>query len=775
MTRFLPKIEKYLLIMAMVLPAFWASNALSQEATKALEEIVVTARKREENLQDVGLAVSALSKTEIDQQFTRDIKGLANVAPNVILADTSQGPGGSAAFYIRGMGIQDVEKNYEPAVPVIVDEVAINAHGGSVLRSIDLETMSVARGPQGTMFGRNSLGGAIIVTRSKPTGEAGLKVKAGIEDYETSYFEAVANMGISDELALKLTTASREQDEGYYFNGHTKRDAGRNDFSAYGGSLLWTPSDDLEIQLSYNHEETDQDTPQLVYTGQKAGRTSGPDHVLCTAFGYCAPDVNTPQFGDRRVSGGECYVPSTFGTSNKYDIATAEYSAANLPVPGVNITPIGTIVEVPCLSDFESKTTILKASYDVSDSMTIDYIYGFFETDESIISTWDLQDAMLYGTSRPADYEQESHELRMTYDDGGAFSIVAGLYIFEGQYTQTMRSFIGFNPPTLALDVYQYTKQESESEALFFEADYAFSDRLVMTLGGRYTEDWKTSMQIGVTNTGPDHPQKDWSKFTPKVGLRYDYSDNMMVFGTWSSGYRAGGYNGRVSGGPGEARTPYDPEDVENFEVGLKSEWMDGRLRLNASVFTMDFQDKQEEVKAPDPNNPTGQLSIVQNAGAATISGLEVEIQAQVSDALYIRANAGLLDAEYDEFSFMSPTGMVDLSARDMRRTPDLTANVDATYSWDTAGGEAWVRLAARFIGEHYVDTENSPEIENDGVVTVDASINYRRDDITFSVFGRNLTDEDAWTMGYDVQPLWSYGAVQDPRIIGVEMTFEYN
>ena len=189
----------------------------------------------------------------------------------------------------------------------------------------------------------------------------------------------------------------------------------------------------------------------------------------------------------------------------------------------------------------------------------------------------------------------------------------------------------------------------------------------------------------------------------------------------------------------------------------------------------MDFQDKQEEVKAPDPNNPTGQLSIVQNAGAATISGLEVELQAQVSDALYIRANAGLLDAEYDEFSFMSPTGSVDLSARDMRRTPDLTANIDATYSWDTVGGEAWVRLAARFIGEHYVDTENSPEIENDGVVTVDASVNYRRNDITFSVFGRNLTDEDAWTMGYDVQPLWSYGAVQDPRIIGVEMTFEYN
>ena len=742
---------------------------LGQESAQGLEEIVVTARKREENLQDVALAVSALSKTEIDQQYSRDIKGLAGVAPNIILADTNQGPGGNAAFYIRGMGIQDVEKNYEPAVPVVVDQVSINAHSGAILRSIDLETVTVARGPQGTMFGRNSLGGAIIVTRSKPTGENGLKVKAGFEEYETSYLEMVANTALSDELALKLTGSSREQKEGYYFNIHWDHDQGRNDYSGYGAALLWTPSENLEVQLSYNKEEVDQDTPGLVYTTQPdERRTPGyPSMVFCSALGYCAPDIDTPQWGDRRTVGGVCYIPNTFSSANKFDIATPEYSAANLPIPGIAVPSYN--IEVPCAADFMSESTILQSKYNLNDSLTIDYIYGFYETAENMISTWDMQDVLLYGTSRPSDFEQESHELRLSYDDGGKVNIVAGIFVYEGQYTQTMRTFAS------GLDIYQYTKQESESEAIFFEADYSFTDRLIMTVGGRYTEDWKISRQLGVTYNGPDYPQKEWSKFTPKLGLRYNYSDDVMVFGTFSTGYRAGGYNGRVDSGLASAMISYDPETVDSIELGVKSELMDGRIRLNASIFTMDFEDKQEEIKQPDPDGASGQSSTVKNAGAATISGLEVEVQAQVTEALYIRANAGYLDAEYDEFAYIGLAGPVDVSHRDMRRTPEITANLDATYSWDIAGGEAWARVGARFIGEHFTDTENDNTVDNDGEITIDASLNYRRDDITIGIFGRNITDEEAWTMGYDVQPFFTYGAVQEPRVFGIEMMFEYN
>ena len=769
MSRFISKIGNHLLIMALAAPFVWVSHAFSQEPAMSLEEIVVTARKREENLQDVGLAVSALSKTEIDQQYTRDLKGLANVAPNLIVEDTAQGPGGNAAIYIRGMGVQDVEKNYEPSVAVVIDDLFLNSPSGSLLRSIDLESVTVARGPQGTMFGRNAIGGAIIVTRSKPTGEPGLRVKAGFEECETSYLEFVGNMALSDTLALKVTGASREQEKGYYYNINLDHDEGRDDFSGYGASMLFTPSDTLELQLSYNKDEMDQDTPPLIYTAQPASRrpAGSPPHILCDAFGYCSPAIDIPQNGDRRTSGGVCYVPTSFDSSNKYTIGM------------LAITPKGTEQQVPCSADFSSETTILRAEYVLNDAMTFNYIYGLFETDESIISTWDQQNDMLYGTSRPAIYEQTSHELRLSYDAGGAFSLVAGLFVFESEYEIWLRSFIGFNPPTLALDVYQYTHQEAESEAIFFEADYRVTDSLKLTIGGRYTEDFKVSRQIGAqADTTGQHPEKEWSKFTPKVGVTYDISDNLMAFGTFSTGYRAGGYNGRVQDGLIQARTPYNPETVDSFEVGIKTELLDGRVRLNANVFSMDFEDKQEDMKFPNPDGPTGQASLVVNAAEATIKGLEAEIQAQVTESLYVRANLGLLDAEYDTFQAQSVVDgtVYDYSDRELRRAPDFTANIDATYSIDLAGGEAWARVGARYVDSHYTDAENSPELYNDdGTLTLDASLNYRRDDLTISVFGRNITDEDAWTMGYDVQPLWSYGAVQEPRVFGIEMMFEYN
>ena len=165
------------------------------QSTVQLEEIVVTARKRKENLQDVGLSVSALSQTEISRTFARDIKDLANMSPNIIIDDTSQGPGGNAAIYIRGIGVADVEKNFDPAVGVSIDGLFIGSNSGAILRSIDLESIEVLRGPQGTLFGRNTIGGTINVQRTQPTGELGGKVRVGMGDYDTRYIDGIVNLG----------------------------------------------------------------------------------------------------------------------------------------------------------------------------------------------------------------------------------------------------------------------------------------------------------------------------------------------------------------------------------------------------------------------------------------------------------------------------------------------------------------------------------------------------------------------------------------------------
>ena len=171
-----------------------APVALAQDGV--LEEVVVTSRKRTENLQDVGFAVSALTKSEIEGQFARDITDLANISPNIVIDDTAQGPGGVAAIFIRGIGVADVEKNFDPAVAVVVDNMFIGSNAGSLLRSIDLEGMEVLRGPQGTLFGRNTIGGAINITRSRPTGELGGKVRVGYENYDTFYADGIFHFGI---------------------------------------------------------------------------------------------------------------------------------------------------------------------------------------------------------------------------------------------------------------------------------------------------------------------------------------------------------------------------------------------------------------------------------------------------------------------------------------------------------------------------------------------------------------------------------------------------
>lgn len=719
-----------------------------------LEEVTVTARKREESMQDVGLAVSALSETEIQRQFVRDIQDLANIAPNTIIDDTGQGPGGTAAIYVRGVGVADLEKNFDPAVGVSLDGVFIGSTAGALLRGIDLARVEVLRGPQGTLFGRNTVGGIINISRTQPTGELGGRFRAGAENYDTYYLDGVFNFAVTDDLAVKLTASKREQDEGYYDNVTVRGDQGRQDYQSLGANFLWSATDQLELEYSYYREELDQDTPALV-------NATRPDQVFCVAYGYCAPSLDTTITGDRNAvagGGGKPPTPPSFET---------------------NITSVDQIQPAFMDAFFDTETHILEGRWELSDALRLDYIYGRWESDEDSLQDWDGTPELLYHTQRPGEWEQDSHELRLTYDNGGAFNIVGGLFYWDSEYESRMRSYIGFAVPGLVLDIPQTTQQTTESMAAFFEADYKFADRWTLTVGGRYTEDEKESRQFGEVNTlsqgRTSHPDAQWDEFTPKLGLRYDLGEDAMVYATYSKGYRAGGFNGRVASLE-EAIQPYDPETIDNYEIGIKSELLDRRLRLNATVFQMQYKDKQEELQLPSNQTDTGQKTVVINPSEATIQGIELEMQAYLSPNLSVRANLGYLDSEYDDFVYTDVEGSVtDLSGLDFRRAPELTGTIDATYEWDMAGGRAWVRGGYHFIDEHFTNATNNEELANDAQHLVDASVNYAINSLQFSVFGRNLTDEDAYTHGYEVAGLWSYASTRPPRTYGFEVVYNFN
>ena len=250
-----------------------------REATE-LEEITVTARKRVEPLQDVAMSVSAMGAKEIETAFATDVRDLIYISPNTVLDDTSQGPGGVAAAYIRGIGVSEVEKNFDPAVGVVIDGIFRGTMTGSIERAIDLERMEVARGPQGTLFGRNTIGGVIIMERSKPTGELGGKIRGSYGNYDTDVIDGIFNFGLGDKLAVKLSGAYRNQGDGYFTSLNTGRKDGKNKYKAYGVNVLWSPVINLEIEYTGYWERTDRDTPPLLNAGQ-------PGQLFCDLFGWC--------------------------------------------------------------------------------------------------------------------------------------------------------------------------------------------------------------------------------------------------------------------------------------------------------------------------------------------------------------------------------------------------------------------------------------------------------------------------------------------------------
>ena len=719
------------------------------QSTVQLEEIVVTARKRKENLQDVGLSVSALSQTEISRTFARDIKDLANMSPNIIIDDTSQGPGGNAAIYIRGIGVADVEKNFDPAVGVSIDGLFIGSNSGAILRSIDLESIEVLRGPQGTLFGRNTIGGTINVQRTQPTGELGGKVRVGMGDYDTRYIDGIVNFGLSDNLAVKLSGAKNEQGEGYFTNTNTGGDVGRVDYQSMGINLLFNANDNVEFEYTYQNEETDQDTPPLLNAGQ-------PGTLFCDAFQLCAQSVSTPSSGDRFRVNGQGFLPTTASSSPNSIVVSAVS----------DLTP--TRME----ATFDAETHIFETRWDINENLSLDYIYGSYETEETIISNWTAEALMLFGTDRPAEYEQQSHEVRVTYDAGEALKFAVGGYLWESEYDIRLRSWITFVVPDVVLDIPQNTHQETDSAAVFFEGDYALNESWTVTLGARYTEDEKMSQQRGNLSTGPNDPTAEWNEVTSKIGVRYQATDDAMIYATWSKGYRSGGFNGRVDE-MDSARIPYNPETVDNYELGFKTEWRDNALRLNGALFYMDYQDKQEELGLPS-DGATGQRISVFNAASATMQGFELELQAILTESLSVRANLGYLDSEYDEFSFVGPNGMEDLSGFDFRRAPEFTGTLDATYEWQVGAGAAWVRGSYHLIGEHFVEQTNRAELANDDQHLIDLSVNYEINGVQVSLFGRNITDEDGYAHGLNVSGLWAYASPRAPRTWGLEVTYTF-
>ncbi len=728
---------------AMLALVFVPNTAPAQDESVSsgqLAEVVVTARKREEKLQEIALPVSALSAADMARRPDQDLSSLTNVAPNVIIDDTQEGPGSPAAMTIRGIGVNDHERSIDPTVGVVVDGVFIGASGGAMIKALDLQSVEVLRGPQGTLFGRNSIAGAVNILRRRPDDSFSGKVQAAFGDYSEVTAEAYVSVPVRDRLSVMVGAATDRRD-GYFYNTVLDRTQGELHYSNYDVVIDWHPIDSIEFYYRFDHGRTEQDANPLLNVAQ-------PDQAFCFYYGQCAVSLTVPQSG------------------NRYEVVTN--------TAGDN-------------SYFNSDMHVVNARWEFTPGNKLEYIFGWFDTDENGHMDFDGTPLTLYDTQRPQTYSQHSHELRVTHSGDGRLSYTAGLYSWRSQYRIDMHSYIGFGdllfpdaiPPGTVLDIPQSVQQHTTSYAGFFEGDYGFTDAWTLTVGGRYTHDNKDtglidpSMPELAAAGGIDNPiGKSWSEFTPKAALTYKVTQGVMAYLLYSKGYRAGGFTGRP-GTYASAVTAYNPEVIDNFELGGKSEWLEHRLRVNANVFFMRYKDKQEELSRPIDQG-TGQETLFLNAAEAQIYGLEIDFAAIPMQGLTIAGSLGLLHAKYTDFK--DPLSGADISYLHLRRAPKVSGSLSASYEWTMLAGTFGVHADYHHLSSYDNTFLNTPQGRNGSQNIVDATLSYQHGGTTVALYGRNLTEDDAYSIALDVGAsftnagLWTFAAPRPPRTYGISL-----
>ena len=736
----------------------------AQERGLTLEEVIVTARKRYEPLQETPVSVTVLSSEELLVSSVRSLRDVQTYAPNVNI-NKNGGGAGAASISIRGVSYQEVDKSLDPSVGVVMDGVYLGTNVGQLVSNFDIARIEVLRGPQGTLFGKNTTGGVINVVRSAPTGELGGELRLGVGSWDLRDFKGLVNFPIiKDKLAAKLY-AIDTSDDGWLHNTTIDEDTARTDIRNYGFSLLATPVDDFEIQFSYDNLKDESDL--------NGGHNFTPDDSVGCAV--LAP------LGDLNVIPG--ITPEVISTSTVCASLDTGSDEDHVSMNGHQIASVDT------------DAFTLRAEWSL-DSGDITYIGGYRENDEFRRNEFDSSAADYLSLDFAQDYEQTSHELNFSSSFSEKFDFVVGLYYWDSEYSQRSDTFgaaynffVGARPTDSSSFLTQ--NQKTRSVAAYFQGDWNITEKLTATIGARYTEEEKelrgqtptAVLADGTiyTDNGVNPPsvstyaEDEWEETSPKFGLSYQLNDDLMLFGSYSEGFKSGGFFGRNTT-VGGLTTSYDPEYVATTEIGIKSDWADSRIRFNATIFSTDYDDKQEENLIPLADGNVG--TSVSNASTAKIQGAELEFTALLTSSIRLHMFYGYLDAEYNDYDAdINGDGIVTNNDHLLlRRAPENTFGVSGNYFTnfnENLGFNA--NFTYRWQDEMETIADNDPlgTVDSNGIWNAAVDFIYR-ENYQLSVYGRNLSDERYTTSVVNIGPLSSFGAWNQPRHWGAEFRLRF-
>lgn len=720
-------------------------HVVAQSGT--LEEIIVTARKKTEDLQSVPISISAFGGKELDHLGVEDLSGVARVTPNMSFDNTAAISGSSIAttVFIRGVGQTDFTLNSDPGVGIYIDGVYVARSVGGLLDLNNIKQVEVLRGPQGTLFGKNTIGGAINVTTNRPTETVGGYVEVQYGDYSRQNLKAGFDLPITDTLLTSVSAAFLNRD------GYQERilqpgeeDLGNINRTVIQGRALLMPSDAFEIDLIADYSSGNEE--------------SMPQSVL-----RIEPDTSVPELG----IGGAPFIAAAAGViPGTTPTIRPEFQGLGIPPTAIldgsfiSNDPFKTYYGGKSRSDFDilGLTAILNLDIGFANFKSISG-YRDLKSDfarDSLSSPFQVAD-----TIDSYDHEQFSQEFNLSGDlFAGRADYVVGLFYLteEGENDNLVDTSIG--------DLGSGGSIDNTSWALYGQANYSITEQLTATLGMRYTDEekeftpgYKGGPQMFFSDDNglglglpPEVPliipgtyKLSDDNFDGTLVLRYAFNDELMSYVSYSTGFKSGGFSQRIGPGPGVPAPTFSSEEVKTYEVGFKFEGLDSSLRFNGAMFFSDYSDLQV---APIFE---GIGPVTRNIGDAEVWGGELELLWVPTMNWRVVAGIGYLN---DELTSLTPEATTNIALdgsqvitldTELAKTPEWSANAEITRYWDF---DSFSRITAgvnwSYTDQLWNDVLNTPELQRDELNLVGARLSYENleHEWVLTLQAKNLTDE---------------------------------
>ncbi len=697
--------------------ALASAPALAAEPSGSLlDEIVVTAQKRAETAQSVPISIVALTGESLAKLNQTDVLSIASRTPTLQYSQA----GGEAQLFIRGVGSNLLAVGADPSVAIHQDGVYLGRPSMGMNQFLDVARVEVLRGPQGTLYGRNATGGTINLISQMPTREAQGYAMAGFGENDRIELKGAYGGPLTDVLSFRLAARS-VKDDGYTedLDPRGTNNIDNQDMQAYRGILRIEPSENFRIDLQYDHSDWESGNTSIVPTDNLG---AAPLLGAVPTGSIHRTRNNTPSFM-RWTTGGPT--------------ATLEWT--------------------------------------VNEAATMTYIYGQRDFEMDFLFNTDGTEAEVTRTTTIFDTSQRSHELRFaSRGDTPLQWIFGGYYLDEDKFGAL--GLVRLNLATPGVFIIPAVN-DTEATAVFAQATYAITPTLRFTAGIRRSEEEKDdfNQQINVFQSAVNPIEQirlglygnlvrppaattridseKWTKWTPKFGLDWNFSDDVLLYASYTRGFKSGGYNSYQPSNP-----VYQPEYITSYEVGVKSDWFDQKLRVNAAAFWYDYSDLQV-------TSFFQSLTLVTNAADSTVKGIDLDVLANPIEGLDLGFALSWLDATYDEFLFpygvcrpavindptcrgiaLNQPRALDVSGNTLNNAPEIKGNVFAQYTFPLGGaGSLSVLGQYSYTDDIYFNAANDPNQRQKAYSVADARVAYTTPSgaLEVAAWGKNLTDED--------------------------------